>query len=207
MTTVAELLAGRADDLPQPGDGHTAERFDALWAIAAESPAAARLLEAHYDARSIICEAGRQAPPASTYAVWAAGGADPATLDERGRLTGSKHWCSGASLVDRALVTVAHAGAHALVDVPISAPGVTLGTSTWRSPAFADVDTRTVHFDLDVGPADVVAVDDWYLRRPGFWHGAIGVAACWAGCVDGVVRRLAPRWPDEPHARAHLGAI
>src|SRR6478752_3232131 len=186
MTTVAELLAGRADDLPQPGDGHTAERFDA---------------------RSIICEAGRQAPPASTYAVWAAGGPDPATLDERGRLTGSKHWCSGASLVDRALVTVAHAGAHALVDVPISAPGVTLGTSTWRSPAFADVDTRTVHFDLDLGPADMVAVDDWYLRRPGFWHGAIGVAACWAGCVDGVVRRLAPRWPDEPHARAHLGAI
>jgi hypothetical protein len=64
-----------------------------------------------------------------------------------------------------------------------------------------------VRFDLMVDPGDVVGVDDWYLRRPGFWHGAIGVAACWAGCADGIVRRLEASWPDDPHAAAHLGAV
>ena len=54
---------------------------------------------------------------------------------------------------------------------------------------------------------DVVGVNDWYLRRPGFWNGIVGVAACWAGCADGIVRRLLPTWKDDSHAAAHLGAI
>jgi len=69
------------------------------------------------------------------------------------------------------------------------------------------VDTRTVHFDLGVCADDIVGFDDWYLQRPGFWHGAIGVAASWAGCADGIVSRLVPRWKDDAHAVAHLGAI
>jgi hypothetical protein len=109
--------------------------------------------------------------------------------------------------VTHALVTAAGRGSNVLVEVPIAVRGVVLEPPTWLSPAFAGVDTRTVRFDLDVADCEIVGVEDWYLTRPGFWHGAIGVAACWAGCADGVVRRLAGRWPDDPHARAHLGAI
>lgn len=207
MTTVAELLAHAPDDLQQPGSGRTAERFEALWDLGAVSPRTARLLEAHYDARAILREAGRTPGEGRTFGVWAAGGPDPATLDDGGRLRGSKHWCSGASLVSHALVSVRHGGSNALVEVALDRPGVTVEPSRWQSPAFADVDTRTVRFDLVVDDDDVVGIDDWYLRRPGFWHGAIGVAACWAGCADGMVRRLGERWPDDPHAHAHLGAI
>ena len=71
----------------------------------------------------------------------------------------------------------------------------------------AAVDTRTVDFDLGVDADDIVGTDDWYLQRPGFWHGAVGVAASWAGCADGIVRRLATHWKDDAHASAHLGAI
>ncbi len=207
MNSLAELLAGRSADLPQPGGGRTAERFEQLWGLGATSPATARLLEAHYDARAILREAGREPDEADTFGVWAAGGPDPATLDDDGHLTGAKRWCSGASLVSHALVTVRHGSSNALVRVSLRSPGVALDPPDWRSPAFASVDTRTVRFDLAVEADDIVGTDDWYLRRPGFWHGAVGVASCWAGCADGIVRRLAATWPDEPHARAHLGAI
>ena len=139
--------------------------------------------------------------------MWAAGGPDPATLDDDGRLTGAKHWCSGASLVTHALVTARFGTSNVLVQVALGSPGVSLDPPDWTSPAFAGVDTRTVRFDLTIDDAEVVAVDVGNLRRLGFRHGAIGVAACWAGCADGIVRRLAGRWPDEPHAAADLGAI
>ena len=53
------------------------------------------------------------------------------------------------------------------------------------------------------------ATDGWYLVRPGFWWGGIGVAACWYGGAAGVARRLAPRpgagrAPDQI-AQLHLG--
>ena len=86
--------------------------------------------------------------------------------------------------------------------------GVRLSEPTWSSPAFAAVDTRTVAFDdAPIENDAVVGTSDWYLQRPGFWHGAVGVAACWAGSAQGLVDRLRPDWPSDAHAIAHLGAI
>lgn len=206
LTPPGALFAGRPATLPAPGGGDTAARFAALWEAAACSPSEGRLFEAHHDARAILTEAGRTPDSGATYGVWAAGGPEPATL-ENGRLRGTKHWCSGAGLLTHALVTVRHGSSNTLVLVTLDQPGVHREPATWRSPAFADTDTRTVRFDVAVTPDDVVGVDDWYLRRPGFWHGAIGVAACWAGCAAGVVARVVERWPEHPHALAHLGAI
>ena len=53
-------------------------------------------------------------------------------------------------------------------------------------------------------PATVVKGD--YLERPGFWMGAIGVAACWYGGTVPLARPIMARVTD-PHAAAHLGAI
>jgi hypothetical protein len=48
-----------------------------------------------------------------------------------------------------------------------------------------------------------------YVGRPGFWHGAIGVAACWHGGAVGVARALleSDRTMSDPHAAAHLGGV
>ncbi|MBI5089345.1 MAG: acyl-CoA dehydrogenase, partial [Actinobacteria bacterium] len=199
-------------ELPQPGQGRTAERFVALWDLAAGSPSTGRLGEAHHDGVAILREAGRVPPDGATFGVWAAGGPNPVVL-ERGpaglRLRGSKHWCSGASLVSHALITASEAGrsTSSLVCVEMATPGVTVCEPTWTSPAFAGVDTRTVAFDVALGDDAVVGTDDWYLRRPGFWWGAVGVAACWAGCAAGLVDRARTRWPRDAHALAHLGAV
>ena len=65
-------------------------------------------------------------------------------------------------------------------------------------------DTRSVEFTN----ARAVPVGDpgAYLTRPGFWHGAIGVAACWLGGARAVAEPLYRRASD-PHALAHLGAV
>jgi hypothetical protein len=56
--------------------------------------------------------------------------------------------------------------------------------------------------------AEPVGPPDGYLERPGFWHGAIGVAACWLGGAERLadtLRRAGPRLDD--HGLAHLGAV
>jgi len=49
-----------------------------------------------------------------------------------------------------------------------------------------------------------------YLSRPGFWHGAIGVAACWLGGARRVAKplyRCAASESADAHSLAHLGAV
>jgi hypothetical protein len=80
-------------------------------------------------------------------------------------------------MIDAALVTAHHEDGVYLFDVPIKDPRVFPQPSAWASPAFADTATTAVQFPdhRRVGEAG------WYLSRPGFWHGSIGPAACWAG--------------------------
>ena len=63
---------------------------------------------------------------------------------------------------------------------------------------------------FDQVPARPVGEAGWYLTRPGFAHGGIGVAACWYGGAVGVgqalYRKAAAREPDQL-ARWHLGAV
>lgn len=210
MSDLRTLLEALPGALPDPGSGATPARFARLWEIAATDPSLGRLAEAHYDAVSILHEAGRAPALGATYGVWAAGGRDPATLSRDGdgvRLTGRKHWCSGATLVSHAVITARDRASNALVVVDMSEPGARPAPATWTSPAFEAVDTRTVDFDLRLDVDNVIGTDDWYLRRPGFWHGAVGVAACWAGCAAGLMGRLTSAWPGDPHSAAHLGAI
>ena len=59
-------------ELPIPGAGDTAGRFDALMADTRHDVALGRLVEAHADAVAILAEAGRPARPGALYGVWAA---------------------------------------------------------------------------------------------------------------------------------------
>ncbi|MGK0715412.1 hypothetical protein ACR5KS_05000 [Leucobacter sp. W1153] len=57
--------------------------------------------------------------------------------------------------------------------------------------------------------AEPVGGPEWYLTRPGFSWGGIGVAACWFGGAVGVARTVfaAARRAPSPHVLAHLGAM
>ena len=66
------LREGRLD-LPLPGSGGTAQRFDALCQLAREDLSAARLAEAHTDAMAILAEADH-AVPDGLLGVWASEG-------------------------------------------------------------------------------------------------------------------------------------
>jgi hypothetical protein len=53
----------------------------------------------------------------------------------------------------------------------------------------------------------VIGGPNWYLDRPGFWHGALGPAACWAGGAIGLVDAARRVSREDPHFRAHMGAL
>ena len=200
--------------LPDPGAGETAVRHLLLSEIGREDLSLARMAEAHHDAVAILAEAGRKPQPGALYGVWAAEGPQATvklTEDARGELlvNGTKNFCSGAGLIDRALVTV-DAPDPWLVDVDLhhGPDQIHIDTSGWKSPAFALTNTAAVTLtSLPVCAEDVIGERGWYLRRPGFWHGACGPAACWAGGAAGILDYSREQARSDSHTMAHLGAM
>jgi len=217
VATLEERLARLRESgelaLPLPGQGATALRHRALLRWGREDLALARIAEAHTDALAILAEAGHRARDGALYGIWAADGAASRLSarrlgNARWLLDGVKRFCSGASFLDAALVT-AHVGAGVLLfDVRLDDARIRLQPSEWRTAALADTATVTVEFTgLEVAPAHQVAGPNWYLQRPGFWHGALGPAACWAGGSLCLIDAASAHARDDPHSRAHLGAM
>lgn len=184
-----------ADELaPFPGEGRTAERFAFLQRVAAEDVTAARVLEPHLDALAILHEAGAEPPrPGSTFGVFAAeapgavlraapaagaaGDADAWVLD------GVKPWCSlGARLTDALVTATTEGGDRRMFLVSLRQPGVTAEDTAWVARGLAEVQSGPLRFDG--ATARPVGGPGWYLDRPGFRWGAVGVAAAWwGGCL------------------------
>jgi alkylation response protein AidB-like acyl-CoA dehydrogenase len=205
-------------DLPLPGHGRTAERLFALYELGRLDLSLARLAEAHTDALAILSESGRKASPEllggeTLYGVWAADGPQSRLnlhreSDGSLRLEGTKRYCSGAPLLDAALVTAHHADEVYLVEVRLRGPALEMDAGEWASPAFRDTATATVTFkDVVVRQTDLVGEPNWYLQRPGFWHGALGPAACWAGGAVGLIDAARKLTRHDPHFKAQLGAL
>jgi len=207
-----QLAAENAFDLPLPGHGATSARFDALFRFGAEDLSVGRLAEAHTDGLAILAEAGVPHDPAILLGVWASGGPDNEIHAEPVRdgwcLTGHRSYCSGAALLDQALVTVDTGDdRQLLVVVDLDRPGLAIDPTTWRTPALAATVTATVSFDHVVVPRHrEVGPPGFYVDRPGFWAGSVGVAAVWAGGAEGLVDRLRATDSTDPHVLAHLGA-
>jgi alkylation response protein AidB-like acyl-CoA dehydrogenase len=209
----ALLREGRLN-LPEAGGGQTPKRHLALFDFGCENLSLAKVVEGHIDALSILKQAGRYGVSADTlYAVWASDAPGGRTeLRRSGHnivLTGRKRYCTGATFIDRALITAHGDGGIWICDVPVDQQKVIMETAEWASPAFAGTQTATLTFqDLVLSPQEVLGSPGWYLSRSGFWHGAIGPASCWAGGAAGLFKRA-----DEvvsrtnPFAVAHLAAM
>jgi len=211
--TFSALAVSPDSNLPLPGAGRTMDRFVALAEVSALDLSLGRLIEGHTDAIAILAEVGRWPPPAAVMGVWAARRRDAdviATRHPQGwHLRGRKPWASGAHALTHALVTADTGDGHGLFQVPVESPGVTAVPGTWPAVGMAMSGSADVDFDLLVDGDSLIGAPGWYVDRPGFWFGSVGVAACWLGGALGLVRALradlAERAAD-PHQRAHLGA-
>jgi len=208
------MAATRKLTLPLPGAGNTSQRFAALAEISAVDLSLGRLVEGHADALAILAEAGISPPPEAVLGVWAARRADmdvTATATVGGwRLQGRKPWASGARVLTHALLTAATDHGHLLFLVPVDGVGVQPILGTWPAVGMARSDSLDVAVDLTVPDHCRLGPPGWYVDRPGFWFGSVGVAACWLGGALGLVRALrsdlAQRPEPDGHQWAHLGA-
>lgn len=208
------LDSGRLE-LPLPASGRTRERWQRLALLAEEDIVAARIAEAHADAVAILDELGGKPPdPGQLWGVWAAESSDAVlrATDVGGgayTLSGTKVWCSGAGFCTHALVTARlDDRRRGLFAVTLIDPAVKALPSTWWNAGMAGSDTRSVQFTN--AHAVVVGDPGQYLDRPGFWHGAIGVAACWLGGARKVAEplyRCAGGESADAYSLAHLGAV
>jgi alkylation response protein AidB-like acyl-CoA dehydrogenase len=214
----AEKLKSRLADvisqkLPLPGGGHTADRHHLLAETAREDLSLAKLAEAHWDAVAILAEAGRTAEPDTLYAVWASEIAGQAIRLERAdggyEISGSKPFCSGLGIVDRALITVGIPDPRLVeVDLRNNPDQISMDLDVWKAEAFRKTQTGAITFrELKLSQDSLVGVPGWYLERPGFWHGACGPGACWAGGVAGLLDFSLASKRDDAHTLAHLGAM
>lgn len=207
-----QIVSASDFDVPLPGLGDTATRFRTLARLTRSDIAVGRMVEAHLDAQAILHEVcGGATGPGELWGVWAAEPPAPLVVatkaSDRWQLSGTKVWCSGASGCTNALVTARDGDRRRLFAVDLRTPGINPGSGGWQNSGMAGTGTEAVDFDGVVarpigGPGD-------YLDRAGFWHGGIGVAACWFGGALKVADFLAGkvRGDTDDITLMHLGAV
>ncbi|WP_045435918.1 acyl-CoA dehydrogenase [Acinetobacter calcoaceticus] len=176
-------LVNLAKNLPYPASGQTYQRWQLFAQIAGSDLSLAKLFESHCDALSILNELGYQEEiDDQIWAVWAADGG-PAPLQIKDNLcNGIKPWCSGAEFIQKALMSYKdQQGQAQLCIVNLEYPSITTDLSHWHAVGMHATQTARVTFENT--PVQPVGQPNSYLKRPGFWHGAAGVAACWYGAA------------------------
>ncbi|MCI3946024.1 acyl-CoA dehydrogenase [Pseudomonas syringae] len=207
------LVREGLDQLPLPASGQTLERWQALACVAGHDLGLCKLYEGHTDALAIMAELG--APPPEQFSTWGMWAAEPpqarVSISGSGdslRLDGRKAWCSGATALSHALITAWDPeNRQQLVAVPLDQPGVHLTGDGWRAVGMGATGSVEVVFEHASG--QLVGGPGSYVSRPGFWHGGIGIAACWYGASRSIAQRLLSQVSkrEDPHALAHLGAV
>ncbi len=218
--------------VPLPMQGDTLSLWECLASLGAVDLTVARVTEPHLDALAILREARRhgqvrdedwqaRSPDWSAARLWqvyAAEGGERLVATETGdgwTLTGLKPWCSLADRATHALVTAwvddDQRGLFAvdLDHADVSPPEDPAGQSAqWAARGLDQVRSTPIAFDH--APAVAICQPQWYLTRPGFSWGGIGVAAIWYGASVGLARTLRAaaeqRDPDQV-ALLHLGAV
>lgn len=207
-SALGALVSGSGRDWPELA---WTELIEELLAIGRTDVPLARLAEGHVDALRILAQAGAEAVPGALYGVWASRSQQTgvaARVDgDQVRLTGTLRFASGAGLIDRALIPVwFDTRTHRLIDLDVAERPVQTGD--WRTSAMVASHTHTLRFDDVLAPAAAVGPENFYLQRPGFFPGGIGVAACWVGGAARVLDLLRARHPEpSPAQQLRLGRM
>lgn len=225
-TAFRMLVDAGFDRLPWPGSGATAQRWNALAAVAARDLSLVKFFEGHTDALAILAELQPGSPsPEGYWGVWAsespnariaasprsgAVGATPGrTLGESAvELNGVKQWCSGAAAVTHALVTGSDPdGSAGLYAVDLNQAGVVVASGGWHAVGMQATASVEVYFEHVA--AQRIGNAGTYISRSGFWQGGAGIAACWYGAIAELARSVvqATAQRPNPHRNAHLGNI
>lgn len=212
LVHIFDRFCSEAADLPHPGSGRTLDRWRIFANLSTQDLSLVKLAEAHADALSILAECGAPSPHRGTrWAVWAANPPSAKLcaqrIGDRLRVSGTKAWCSGASLVTHALVTCFDGDIPLIARIDLRQRGISVRPTTWVNAGMAAANTTSIIFDN--AEAIQVGVPGFYVERPGFWQGAIGIAACWHGAATAVARPLvvACSTRKDAHAFAHFGAV
>jgi alkylation response protein AidB-like acyl-CoA dehydrogenase len=174
-----------------------------------------RLTEGHVDALRIHAEAGTRPLDGCLYGVWASRsrgtGIRASRTDEGWHLEGTLRFASGAGVLDRALVPVwLDDETSLLLDVAVDAWPV--DETAWQTSAMRLSHSHTVQLDHDVPDREARQLGGagFYLDRPAFFPGGVGVAAVWVGgaarVVD-LVRRHVGAGPVPPAVQLRLGHL
>lgn len=233
------MLPGLRRELARQGDGPVVGRGlavaqrhrglaqgleDDLWpylqllaTLGATDLTLARAAEPHLDAVAILHQAGLRpadvdAGDDATWGVYAANAPGMGLTagqreDGSWRLDGRKPWCSLAQRVSHALVTAEGPGGGQLFAVALHQPGVRADLTAWHPRGLVEIETATL--TLDDVTAHPVGAPGFYLDRPGFAWGGVGVAAVWFGgaaAVAGQLLAAAGRREPDQIALMHLGA-
>jgi hypothetical protein len=170
-----------------------------------------RLVEAHYDAQSILSEAHVPPMPDKVLAVWASTGRSKVVVGQASNgfvMNGEQKFCGGAHVIDSALLVVQVPEGEQLLRVDLSNSGVSVDLGSWKLDAFRDAGIATVSFkQVSVHRDHLIGPVNFYGNRPGFWLGAIRVAAGWAGLVDRLIDQLPETQSAEPYDRVEDGKI
>lgn len=188
-------------ELPLPGRGRTLQRWRALARIGAHDLALAKVLEAHHDAHAVLADLGAPVPPGDPLlAVWAAHGPGCTVRgdEQEDALVGAKPWCSGADIVDMALVTVREGARPGVYLVALDA-SAQVDAAQWHAPGMARIPSTTVQFQQT--PAQWLGSEQAYLSRPGFWHGGAGIAAVWLGAAGALLTAMQQRCEGDHRQR------
>ncbi|HLI23645.1 MAG TPA: acyl-CoA dehydrogenase family protein [Acidimicrobiales bacterium] len=219
VSAVRHLQRSGALHLPLPGGGRTQERWSALAALGRHDLCVARLAEGHVDALAILHEADRSARAGALYGVWASRSGGRSVQARRRKsgwvLDGRMPFCSGAGLIDRALVAAfppgtdgPDPGEQLLFDVDLAAAAVRPEPGTW--PALGMDATASLEVTITSLPLDddaLVGGPGFYTGRPGFHLGGAGVAAVWLGGAAAAVDAALAGEPHGPHRLALVGGL
>ena len=197
-----------AADIPHPGEGRTLARWKTLAKVGSTNLNLAKWFESHLDALSILNELNYSPVNNGLWAVWAAEGSQQPIHFRQGLCSGQKNWCSGAGLVDYGLLTYRDERNHSqLLIVDMHQPNIQIDHGGWHAVGMQR--TRTASIAFNQVSAETVGDSNAYLERPGFWHGAAGVAACWFGAAARLADFLYQQCKTKPHAYAlmYLGEM
>ncbi|WP_202879206.1 acyl-CoA dehydrogenase [Nocardioides cynanchi] len=233
---VAKVAHDLGQWLPLPMQGDTLSLWESLASLGAVDLTVARVVEPHVDALSILREARREgAVPdeewsrhwpgwsaAPLWGVYAAEGRERLRAvrgtDGSWCLEGVKPWCSLADRASHALITAwVDDEQRGLFAIDLSHPGVRVAvgddegagqSSRWAARGLTQVRSTAIH--LDAVPSVAIGPPQWYLARPGFAWGGVGVAAIWYGGAVALACRLRAAFEQRPPdqvALMHLGAV